>query len=196
MDEKMYYERKPIKRSGDVKAAYEYAVAHNIKYYRGVSEHGTPYFWTGKTHQKLPAGQWAENPHYKDLTSCTSNDVTSAEVTDAPDTDIAVVEEAPETTVIEQSVNAETEEKPGVANVLAEKIKSKIEERLAEVKADIDQKLSEKNARLDELRSEVQALTAENTALKTELANKSKEYDKIVSELSELEEAVTSITLV
>lgn len=67
MDEKNYYEKSPVSSANEIKAAYNYAVEHNIKYYRTVSRTGVIYGWDGTRHVRAQGGQeWFENPEYKE----------------------------------------------------------------------------------------------------------------------------------
>jgi hypothetical protein len=67
------YEVKNVAQANEIKAAYDYAVVHNIKFYRAISKTNAIYGWdatpvVGKPngqHIKALAGQeWFENPHY------------------------------------------------------------------------------------------------------------------------------------
>lgn len=69
MDEKLYYEKTNITSAAEVKAAYDYAIENNYKYYRAVTEKGTIFGWGEGQHIKANIGQeWFENLLYKEQT--------------------------------------------------------------------------------------------------------------------------------
>lgn len=69
MDEKLYYEKTNITSAAEVKAAYDYAIENNYKYYRAVTEKGTIFGWVEGRHIKANIGQeWFENLLYKEQT--------------------------------------------------------------------------------------------------------------------------------
>lgn len=69
MDEKLYYEKKNVTTAAEVKETHDYAVEHNYKYYRAVSESGIYFGWIDGKHFKAADGQeWFENLLYKEQT--------------------------------------------------------------------------------------------------------------------------------
>lgn len=65
MDVKLYYEAKGVTKVPEIESTYKYAVEHNVKFYRAVSNTGEYFGWLDGAHIKATKGQeWFINPHY------------------------------------------------------------------------------------------------------------------------------------
>lgn len=112
MDENKY-EKSPVSNMNEIKSAYNYAVEHNIKYYRTVSKTGIFYGWDPNTnhHVRAQNGQeWFVNPEYKEPAE----------------------EVEPEEEIIEGEIEPTEEETP------AESAEQKPEENVEELRKEIE----------------------------------------------------------
>lgn len=122
MADKLYYEKKNITTATEVKEAHDYAVEHNYKYYRAVTEHGAIFGWVDGKHAKATEGQeWFENPEYKAPESDIQSDISLNET---------VLEEA--TTEFKEPVNQIVNEDTTDYKALYEKAALECEQYKAE----------------------------------------------------------------
>lgn len=105
METKLFYEKTEVSIPEEVKAAYEYAVSNNIKFYRAVSKTGTYYgYLNGRAVRAEDGQEWFENPEYKEpavtgqvtaeVTLKTAPQTISSAATSENTTDLSVLKEA------------------------------------------------------------------------------------------------------
>lgn len=186
-----HYEKKPISRSIEIKAAYEYAVKHNIKYYRCISKTGVIYGWNGNAHVRAADGQeWFENPKYVE-----SKITTEVPAEDAPVSETVATTDSDENSA-EETV-AITGDSTAVAVVkknALDGIRAKFEEKVATIEQ-LNATIADITAELTDAKTKLSALSNENESLKTELSNKETEIEKLKADYAELEAAINDIEL-
>lgn len=143
----LYYEVNAA-TSGEVEAAYKYAVAHNIRYYRVKSKSGKIFGWIGDKHVIAEDGQeWFDNPHYKAPVTEEEKDLDISEDTETDaETDVAVetVEQDEAINDIDKAADVDVNSDKDDASSVTEK-ETTVDPRIAE----LEHLVKEKSAQLD-----------------------------------------------